>query len=166
MEAKELIRGLLTVDPANRLTAAQALDAPFFLHGRRDEADAAKAKPRFHARRRFRVPLLPLIPSTTALKGRQAAIMQVRVLIRLLRVAQVPELVPVASILLQPYGHRKLRRSIDGIAFRFPIPIPPSLTRLLLHKGDWAAGSTGTGSRRTGSSTGTPSLATPPRRTR
>ena len=96
-EAKQLIRQLLAVDVRQRLTAAAALEQPFF----RAALEEATAQPRLSPRARFR-----------------AAIVQVRVLIRLLRLTRVPELVSAQLLLAQPYLHRKTRRTIDALAFR------------------------------------------------
>ncbi|VDP02566.1 unnamed protein product [Soboliphyme baturini] len=95
--AKSLIANLLVVNPKMRYTAKRALAHPFFQQA---------------------VELLELAKTFDAKKKFRLAIVQVRLLVRLLRIRYVPMLVSFQAVQSNPYATRKIRKQIDALAFR------------------------------------------------
>ncbi|CDW59503.1 Pkinase domain containing protein [Trichuris trichiura] len=97
--AKDLIRKMLQVDPKKRITAKEALAHSFFQQVVPEEG--VKLVSVFDAKKKFRL-----------------TIVQVRLLVRLLRIRLVPVLVSVSAVQVNPYATRKIRKAIDALAFR------------------------------------------------
>ncbi|XP_003375887.1 phosphorylase B kinase gamma catalytic chain, skeletal muscle isoform [Trichinella spiralis] len=99
--AKDLIRKLLSVDPKARATAKEALAHPYFQQNLTEESATKFLERSFDAKKKFRL-----------------AIVQVRLLVRLLRIRYIPILVAASSVQANPYATRKIRKHIDALAFR------------------------------------------------
>ncbi|KFD51180.1 hypothetical protein M514_07944 [Trichuris suis] len=97
--AKDLIRKMLQVEPKKRITAKEALAHSFFQQVVPEEG--VKLVSVFDAKKKFRL-----------------TIVQVRLLVRLLRIRLVPVLVSVSAVQVNPYATRKIRKAIDALAFR------------------------------------------------
>jgi len=91
---KDLIRRLLVVDPARRITVREALQHPFF------HRVTAGERP-FSGRRMFKL-----------------AINCVRAAVRIQRLKFTPEALPVSVIIMDPYRLKAIRKVIDACAFR------------------------------------------------
>lgn len=93
-EPKDLIRRLLVIDPASRLTATECLKHPFF-QIQRFHSDT------FDARKTFKL-----------------AITTVRAAVRIARLRMTPEPLEIDLARTDPYKIKSLRKAIDGCAFR------------------------------------------------
>lgn len=91
---KDLIRRLLVVEPAQRISIKDALKHPFFQTVQLQEDD-------FNPRRRF-----------------QRVILAVRCAVRLSRLRYTPETLSLDVARSDPYRMKALRKLIDGCAFR------------------------------------------------
>lgn len=91
---KDLIRRLLVVEPAQRISIKDALKHPFFQTVQLQEDD-------FNPRRRF-----------------QRVILAVRCAVRLSRLRYTPETLSLDVARTDPYRMKALRKLIDGCAFR------------------------------------------------
>lgn len=121
-EPKDLIRKLLVVDPAERLTVKAALDHPFF-HLMLWDQDIAPLKRSLgtSSRRLSRISQLAMelkASSFDARKKFQYAILCVRAMVRISRLRYTPEPLSVACSRGDPYRIKILRKVIDGCAFR------------------------------------------------
>lgn len=121
-EPKDLIRKLLVVDPAERLTVKAALAHPFFQIMLWDQ-DIAPLKRSLgtSSRRLSRISQLAMelkASSFDARKKFQYAILCVRAMVRISRLRYTPEPLSVACSRGDPYRIKILRKVIDGCAFR------------------------------------------------
>jgi len=96
---KDLISNILVVDHKCRPSVDQCLNHPFFMCRRDSIFEACKKvfKPGVHFRR---------------------AIVCVRFLIRLRRLKDTPQPIPLKAVQFDPYRIRTLRKLVDGAAFR------------------------------------------------
>ncbi|XP_054280800.1 phosphorylase b kinase gamma catalytic chain, skeletal muscle/heart isoform isoform X1 [Macrosteles quadrilineatus] len=121
-EPKDLIRKLLVVEPANRLTVRQALQHPFFQLVLWDQ-DIAPLKKSLgtSSRRLSRISQLALELKASSFDARKKfhyAIMVVRAVVRISRLRYTPEPLSVECSRGDPYKIKVLRKVIDACAFR------------------------------------------------
>uniref|UniRef100_A0A1B6M6C1 phosphorylase kinase n=1 Tax=Graphocephala atropunctata TaxID=36148 RepID=A0A1B6M6C1_9HEMI len=121
-EPKDLIRKLLVVDPAERLTVREALQHPFFQLVLWDQDIAPLKKSLGTSTRRLsRISQLAMELKASSFDARKKfhfAILVVRAMVRISRLRFTPEPLPVASSRGDPYKIKVLRKVIDACAFR------------------------------------------------
>ncbi|RZF32238.1 hypothetical protein LSTR_LSTR011510 [Laodelphax striatellus] len=125
-EPKDLIRKLLVVEPAQRLTVNEALEHPFFQLMMWDQDIAPLKKSLSSSSRRLsRISQIVLdikaSPTFDAKKKFKFAIMCVMAVVRLSRIHLTPlphQPVVISRGKIDPYRIRILRKVVDGCAFR------------------------------------------------
>lgn len=120
---KDLIRKLLVVDPAKRISITEALRHPFFLSIQLWNQDIAPLKQSLHRKgHRFSVISQIVLKlqqrSFHPRKKFQWAIRVVRAMIRIQRLRFTPEPLNLDVARVDPYRIKLLRKVIDGCAFR------------------------------------------------
>lgn len=111
---KDLIRRLLVVDPARRITVREALQHPFF-HRVTDFPSIISVAPERAEE------LRPPPAGERPFSGRRMfklAINCVRAAVRIQRLKFTPEALPVSVIIMDPYRLKAIRKVIDACAFR------------------------------------------------
>ncbi|XP_046681845.1 phosphorylase b kinase gamma catalytic chain, skeletal muscle/heart isoform isoform X2 [Homalodisca vitripennis] len=121
-EPKDLIRKLLVVNPAERLTVREALQHPFFQLVLWDQ-DIAPLKKSLgtSSRRLSRISQLAMELKASSFDARKKfhfAILVVRAMVRISRLRYTPEPLSVESSRGDPYKIKVLRKVIDACAFR------------------------------------------------
>lgn len=121
-EPKDLIRKCLVVDPANRITALEVLQHPFFnTHLFEQDINTLKRSLSTTGRRMSRISDLAQLRRQSRFNARKKfafAVLVVRAMIRMKRLKYTPEPLNVSEALLDPYRVKVLRKVIDGCAFR------------------------------------------------
>lgn len=120
---KDLIRRLLVVEPAQRISIKDALKHPFFqtVHLWDEDIAPLKKSLRKNSRRYSRISQLALQLQEDDFNPRrrfQRVILAVRCAVRLSRLRYTPETLSLDVARSDPYRMKALRKLIDGCAFR------------------------------------------------